>query len=140
MEMLFAEGHRLIDTQQRLDMLIGVCSALTYLHKQVPAIAHGDLKPANILLESKTLKPKVVDFGLCRRQKPRADRLGGTLRWMAPEALTGNNCMVACSADVFSFGCVAFFVVTNLVPNQGLSAEQMKQKLKNPDMALDFDW
>lgn len=41
----------------------GICMGLHYLHQQ--NIVHGDLKPANILLDD-DMVPKIADFGQSR--------------------------------------------------------------------------
>ena len=64
-----------------------VAQGLRYLHCAKPAILHGDLKPANILIDSR-FRSKVCDFGLSRKKK---NTISGSLYWLAPEYLTGND-------------------------------------------------
>jgi len=102
---------------ERYALVTGICSGLCYLHRQSPKIVHGDLKGKNILVERcvPNPRPKLLDFGLSRMLTKHARPLGGTLEYMAPEVAlkkTSPNC----SADVFSFGCVAFFVMTGKRP------------------------
>ncbi|GFZ12961.1 hypothetical protein Acr_23g0013460 [Actinidia rufa] len=58
---------------QRFDIALGVARALAYLHSECQqCIAHGNLKPRNVLLDDK-LVPKLTDFGLrSLRQKEAA--------------------------------------------------------------------
>jgi len=101
-------------------MMLDTCSAIWYLHAQMPSIVHGDVKPANIMVEvvvsagSRILKPlvKLIDFGLSRVLSGGAGPMGGTSRWMAPEVRRG--AMGATSADIFSLGCIMFFILTRL--------------------------
>jgi len=75
------------------------------------------LKGKNILVERcvPNPRPKLLDFGLSRMLTKHARPLGGTLEYMAPEVALRRS-SPNCSADVFSFGCVAFFVVTGKRP------------------------
>jgi len=100
-------------------IVLDVGNALRYLHALEPPIIHGDLKPANVMVErwASGLRAKVLDFGLARMQTKNAMPLGGTLQWKAPEVLhKRGSALPAPSADVFSFGLFAYFVVTGLKP------------------------
>ena len=55
---------------QRLNIVIGVASAIEYLHHHCqPPIVHGDLKPSNVLLDH-DMVAHVGDFGLARFLPP----------------------------------------------------------------------
>jgi len=54
-------GGRRIEAKQAVEILVGVCRGLGYLHGH--GVVHGDLKPSNILL-SPEFVPKIGDFGL----------------------------------------------------------------------------
>ncbi|CAE8645434.1 unnamed protein product [Polarella glacialis] len=98
-------------------IVLGICRALQYLHGLRPAVVHGDLKPCNVLVDRASLTPKLIDFGLSRLQSTKSRAVGGTLRYMAPEVV--NHVSDRCNAtpsDMFSFGRVAFFVVTGIIP------------------------
>eukprot|EP00811_Abedinium_folium_P031960 NODE_5239_length_1793_cov_12.216687.p1 GENE.NODE_5239_length_1793_cov_12.216687~~NODE_5239_length_1793_cov_12.216687.p1 ORF type:complete len:591 (-),score=144.04 NODE_5239_length_1793_cov_12.216687:20-1792(-) len=106
--------------ETRLSILLDICSALRYLHAQVPAIVHGDLKSSNIVVqhsdvEATWMRAKLLDFGLSRVLTRHARPLGGTVPWMAPELLV-QNCPPKTSADVFSFGRIIYHVTTGQQP------------------------
>eukprot|EP00931_Biecheleriopsis_adriatica_P027510 TRINITY_DN16546_c0_g1_i3.p1 TRINITY_DN16546_c0_g1~~TRINITY_DN16546_c0_g1_i3.p1 ORF type:complete len:608 (+),score=67.12 TRINITY_DN16546_c0_g1_i3:95-1918(+) len=94
-------------------ILLGICAGLSHLHAQQPEIVHGDLKPANIMLSSDGT-PKLVDFGLSRLLSKKRT-FGGSTAWAAPEIFQF-SAVKHFSMDVFSFGCVAYFVATSLKP------------------------
>jgi len=104
----------------RVALAIDICSALRYMHANKPSIVHGDLKAANVMVELYASKPraKVIDFGLARLFTAHAKRLGGTKSWAAPEAFQ-SGCKPTPAADVFSFGWVALFVMSGLLPQGG---------------------
>ncbi|CAE8685347.1 unnamed protein product, partial [Polarella glacialis] len=127
------------DSQVRRRLLLGICSALRYLHRLEPAVVHGDLKPANILIDEATLQPKLVDFGLSRRVVKDGLNLGGTPHWMAPEVLIAARETTAAAADAYSLGCVAFFVITGLKPRASLSKDELVRLSKEQKLP-DLEW
>jgi serine/threonine protein kinase len=61
-----AEKRLNLPWQTRIRIIAEICSALTFLHKNKPhPVVHGDLKPANILLDV-NLVSKLSDFGISR--------------------------------------------------------------------------
>ena len=105
-----------------LNILLQFSRGLQHIHKY---LIHGDVKPDNVLIaeEQGHARIKVGDFGF---SKPvtisgfcQVDKIPGSPLWMAPELLRardqpasryGNRVMV--KSDVFSAGCVFFYVVT----------------------------
>mmetsp|Transcript_114509 Transcript_114509/g.330815 ORF Transcript_114509/g.330815 Transcript_114509/m.330815 type:complete len:329 (-) Transcript_114509:96-1082(-) len=116
----------------RFSVLLGVSSALQYLHFHRPIIVHGDLKPTNVLVEPPGVASranalaKLVDFGLSRVLKGAVRPLGGSLLWAAPELSTRGACRPNVASDVFSFGRIVFFVALGLKPYDGASYEEIK--------------
>ncbi|MBL8614121.1 MAG: serine/threonine protein kinase [Deltaproteobacteria bacterium] len=73
-------------------------------------LVHRDLKPANVMLTPQG-EVKLLDWGLAKVdnadfRKDDADRIKGTLLYMAPEQARGDR--VDHSADVFSLGLILF--------------------------------
>jgi len=126
-------NHKLeLSEKEKHGVLLGVCRALRYLHGLRPSIAHGDLKPSNVLVLHRDKLPKLIDFGLSRIRANKSRQLGGTPRYMAPEVLTKSAQMSqADKADVFSFGRVIFFVLTDSNPLQGLSVQDVVREAEN---------
>ncbi|KAF8308356.1 kinase-like domain-containing protein [Cantharellus anzutake] len=50
---------------ERIDLIKGIAEGLDYLHHLMPAVIHGDLKPANVLV-SDDHNAMLCDFGLSR--------------------------------------------------------------------------
>ena len=112
---------RLLPLEDSLSIAIQIVQALTAAHDQ--GIVHRDLKPQNIKLAPGG-RVKVLDFGLAYRQPgtsslfedltlssvPKADIILGTVGYMAPEQVRGES--VDTRADIFSFGCVLYEIVT----------------------------
>ncbi|MFA5508594.1 MAG: serine/threonine-protein kinase, partial [Vulcanimicrobiota bacterium] len=91
-------------------------SALDYLHQR--GVFHRDLKPANIQ-RTEGGKIKILDFGLAisaqaTKRITKAGDVMGTLDYMAPEALLGNE--PDASFDQFAVGVIVFQMLTGSLP------------------------
>ena len=103
----------------KIHILKDVACGLNYLHSQDPPILHRDLTANNILL-STNLDAKIADLGLAKALETittqRMSTVPGTLAYMPPEA-TQHNPVYTDKLDVFSFGCVILYTVTQEFPD-----------------------
>lgn len=107
----------ILEWRTRFKIALQTARGLAYLHEDVrdQRIIHCDIKPENILLDSK-MTAKVADFGLSRilnREQTRTmtKRIRGTTGYLAPE-WTSENTPITAKIDVFSFGMVLLEVVS----------------------------
>jgi formylglycine-generating enzyme required for sulfatase activity/tRNA A-37 threonylcarbamoyl transferase component Bud32 len=111
-----------------LDLGSQIAAALAAAHKQ--NIVHRDVKPENVMITSDGYA-KVLDFGLAKLREARAQDdetilktasgvALGTLRYMAPEQLSGGE--VTPASDVFSLGVVLYEMVCGRRPFDGPTA------------------
>jgi poly [ADP-ribose] polymerase 10/14/15 len=128
------EGHMKIPWNIRGKWLMEVACGMTELHSLSPQIIHRDLKAANVLLSSNDLASavaKVTDFGVAvtletvRSSSSAGGGGAGTLQWMAPETFKGRYSQ---KTDVYSFAVLAFEVVTDKVPHEGLSLPEINKR------------
>ncbi|KDQ11303.1 hypothetical protein BOTBODRAFT_114594, partial [Botryobasidium botryosum FD-172 SS1] len=107
----------------RHKLLRGVVAAVQYLHGLQPAVAHGDIKAANVLVQDDG-EACLGDFGLSRFIQHVSTGFtttvfSGTPRWMAPELLFSKNDDVAPvtkEGDVYALGCLALELVSGMQP------------------------
>ncbi len=105
----FAPGRPLgtgdrLPTTEALTALAILADALAACHDA--GVAHGDIKPDNVMYDSPTGRVTVIDFGLVGSE-------GGTPRYAAPER-PGTGATPA--ADVYAWGLVAWEVLAGRLP------------------------
>lgn len=108
-----SSSKRHLGWEARLKIAMGAAKGLEYLHEYaMPKIYHGDVKPANILLDAE-MESHVSDFGLSlwNRDESKnassylmASRMGGTFGYLDPEFVSSGQ--VTFASDVYSFGIV----------------------------------
>ncbi|KAG8983635.1 hypothetical protein FRB94_007375 [Tulasnella sp. JGI-2019a] len=96
-------------------MIHGVASGLAYLHAH--NVIHGDLKAANVLLDS-PMNPLICDFGLTKDDEfdvtSEATRHSGTARWTCPTVVDGAPRTQ--KTDIFSFAMTTVEILTRKPP------------------------
>ena len=111
------EKYDNIPINVKVSILYGVCLGLRYLHGQNPPIVHRDLTPNNVLLTS-SLEAKISDMGVAKvlgRDPKTMTKVLGTADFMPPESLTKSP-SYGLSLDVFSFGAVVLYTITQMWP------------------------
>ncbi|GFP89150.1 L-type lectin-domain containing receptor kinase viii.1 [Phtheirospermum japonicum] len=112
------ESRMTLSWPHRRKILLGVASALLYLHQECEnQVIHRDIKSSNIMLDE-GFNARLGDFGLAKQiehdKSPDATVAAGTMGYLAPEyLLTGR---ATDKTDVFSFGAVVLEVATGRRP------------------------
>ncbi|KAK2379636.1 MDIS1-interacting receptor like kinase [Trifolium repens] len=123
-----------LDWFKRVEIVKGVASALSYMHHDCsPILIHRDISSKNILL-SRDLEAHVSDFGTARFLKPNSPiwtSFAGTYGYAAPEL--AYTMAVTEKCDVFSFGVLAFEILTGKHPGDLVSYIQTSN-----DQKIDF--
>jgi serine/threonine protein kinase len=110
-----------------------VADALGYAHAN--GIVHGDIKPANLLLDS-AANTWVTDFGLSRNQSEpleQASSAMGTLRYLAPEQLSGQ---VDVRSDIYALGVTLFELSTRTAAFGHADFGTLTDPLRRPELPL----
>jgi serine/threonine protein kinase len=116
----------------KLQILLGIADALRDLH--AAGVVHGDLKPANILLDSvSNPKPRLTDFGLSAIRENTQSTIGvsslqhtshtkGTRVYCAPEMLpnasnrSGDVSKASRKTDMYAFALLVWEVLSDKQP------------------------
>jgi eukaryotic-like serine/threonine-protein kinase len=115
----------------RLDTILLECAgALEHLHTK--GWVHRDIKPDNFLVDENN-HIRLIDFNLTRKIKTGLSKLfsnkmpvQGTYSYMPPEQIRG--LAVDERADIYSFGCMVYELITGKLPFTGTSSSELLNK------------
>ena len=109
----YIDKHGSVSPDMLFGLATGLADALTVIH--AAGIMHRDLKPSNIILTE--AGPKVIDFGIARRQGTTAmtqtGMMVGSMGFMAPEQISGHP---GPEADIFAWGVTVAYAATGRSP------------------------
>ncbi len=117
---VYAGAHRL-STRSKLELVARICDAVHHAHQR--GLIHRDLKPGNILVDEAG-QPKILDFGVARitesdaqaTQHTELGQIVGTLAYMSPEQVAGDQLEVDTRSDVYSLGVVLYELLSGRLP------------------------
>ncbi len=98
--------------QYAIELMSKILDAMQYVHER--RRIHRDIKPSNIMLRSDG-SVCIIDFGIAKDAKiggtgHTVGRIIGTDGYMSPEQANGLN--IDSRTDIYSLGCVFFFIIT----------------------------
>ncbi|VAI41027.1 unnamed protein product [Triticum turgidum subsp. durum] len=103
-----------LNLDARLSIAAQSADGLAYMHSQANTrILHGDVKPANILLDD-NFAPKISDFGISRllaKDKEHTGSVIGDMNYMDPVYLQEG--LLTEKSDVYSFGVVILELISS---------------------------
>jgi serine/threonine protein kinase len=126
----YMDKHGSVGPEMLFGLATGLAEALTVIH--AAGIMHRDLKPSNIILTE--AGPKVIDFGIARRQDTaavtKAGMMIGSMGFMAPEQISGNP---GPEADVFAWGVTVAYAASGRSPFGAGSTHSILYKIMYGD-------
>ena len=114
-----------------LRVFVEACRITGALHQK--GVIHGDLKPANIIVDS-AARPWLIDFGLAQGSATEGDAIGGTPAFMAPELFTGSSPSVA--TDVYALAATLWSLLVGHAPFEDLGRDGLSARVRGatPDI------
>lgn len=111
-----------------------VAEAVATIHAH--QVYHGDLKPANVLIQEPAGVVKVTDFGASRNMTgaecATGGGLAGTAAYMAPEVWKGRFHL---QSDIFSLGVMFFELTTGARPFAGKDLSELEANIAAGNLA-----
>lgn len=130
------KGFQRLPEEQTWQIFVQICLALRYLHMD-KGIAHRDLTPNNVLVQSHTLAVKVTDFGLARQKHVATQNASmmksmvGTILYSSPEIVQHKP--YTHKVDVWALGCLLCKMATLKDPFSGSNPLSVARKIVECD-------
>lgn len=93
---------------------VALCDVLSYLHGRTPPFVFRDLKPANVLVDSRTNMPVLIDFGLARQLIPAGGTAVGTWGYVPFEQVLGKS---EPRSDLYALGAMLHALISGRQPD-----------------------
>ncbi|MGH7961321.1 MAG: protein kinase domain-containing protein, partial [Candidatus Binatia bacterium] len=116
-----------------LEVARQAAGALAFMHNHNPPIIHRDIKPANIMIEGRSQRVVVMDFGIAKEldraagQETKIGEFVGTVKYCSPEQLRHEP--LDGRADIYALGLVMYELYTGWEFFTGLATNEVIGKV-----------
>ena len=130
-----------IDWPRVVSWGITLCDVLAYLHSRVPPFVFRDMKLPNVMLDDRTGRPVLIDFGITRQFAPTGGTAIGTWGYVPYEQIMGQ---AEPRSDLYALGATLHALLTGRHPNAeyarltrgGRAVQDAKRNLFPPPSTL----
>ncbi len=126
-------SKRLLPRESTLHFIMDILDGLAYAHEE--EVVHQDIKPANILIETRRNRPLIADFGIAKAAQLEYKAQGllvGTPLYLSPEQARAQA--TDARADIYSTGVILFEMLAGALPLRREPVKQMlHRKARTPD-------
>ena len=143
LEFIRENSPELLSPEFLTGMGIKLANALNYAW-QKHRIVHGDIKPANIIVNLKNGTPKLADLGVARiAGNPNSQEIMATPLYVAPEVIISPDSPPDPRSDIYSFGVMLYELYCGEPPFDAPLEELLQKHIyetpvpllkRNPDM------
>lgn len=104
-----------MEERQVAEWAVQIADVLAYLHNLPTTIVYRDLKPSNVMIDGKSGRIMLIDFGIARsvNQEEKGVTAVGTMGYAPPELFSGQ---VEPRSDIYSLGSTMFHLLTGADP------------------------
>ncbi len=116
------ENHQFITEEQAIQIGVGICDALSYMHSRKPPVLHRDIKPGNVRI-SKDGQVYLVDFGLAKRVEGENEQTYTGAQAMTPGYSPPEqygSARTDVRTDIYSLGATLYAGLTGVIPEDSL--------------------
>ena len=129
----YVEANGPLDEESTKALGIQMCSILSYLHSQQPAIIHRDFTPENLILDENNIL-KLIDFNVAKISEDTfTATVVGKHAYLPPEQFRGK---ARTESDIYALGGTLFFLLTGQDP-EPLSMSHPRES--NPNISVEMD-
>ena len=125
-----------VPENQAKDFFIQILTALEYLHETLH-IVHQDIKPQNILINSKG-QIKLCDFGSASfiNENKAFNHFTGTYAFMAPELHGGQYKIQGPAIDIWALGITLYYMLLGRTPYKSRKSVDLSEEVRQTEIRI----